>query len=330
MKKYTYSLILAAAASGLALGAETAYTTPVGYETTTLNPSSFNLISVRLQSPTSVAGNFETIAGTTLTDTGASFGTVLTAGGTYVLEISSSIPALNGVIQEVTSWSGDSITTAQDLAALGLTSSDTYKLRKAPTIEQVFGTTTSVLSKGATAAAGASDIVWIPIAPGSYTRYYIRSTDSTVRNAQTNAAAPNVPIVYVDGIFVEKKATGSASLVVSGEVKTKATTSVASLGFNLLGTIYPAGATLQNLGLEDDISKGATAAAAASDIVWVPSGPNTYTRYYLRSTDSTWRNAQTNAAAPADVALPTAIFIERKTASSINLDLTPPASYNSL
>ncbi len=333
MKTYTYSLILAAAASGMAFGAQTAYTIPVGYTTQTLNPSSFNLVGLPLTPSAIVAGNFETVAGTVLTDAGVTI--TPTAGRTYILKITSGVAAVNGVIQEIpaASISGGTITTPQNLGALGLVAGDTYSLRLAPTIEEIIGTTTSAISKGPTAGSSLSDIIWVPGLPGVYTRYYIRSSDSTVRNASSNAAALNVPLVNIDGIFIEKKATGTASLVVSGEVPTKQVTIAISQGFNLIGTVYPVGTTLQNFGLDvapNNISKGPTAGSTLSDIVSVPTGPGTYNRFYLRSSDSTWRNATTNAAAPADLALPTSVLIERKPASAVNLKALPPSSYSSL
>lgn len=331
MKKFlSYSVLAAAAASGFSL-ADTATTKPVGYVTQTLVADQFNVVGLSVQKPIVASGKFETISGVTLTDSDVSFASVLESGKTYILEIISASSGVNGVIQEVVTWSGNSLTTQVALGtSFGLTTSDSYSLRQAPTIEEIFGTTTSILSKGPNAASGLSDVIWVSDGPGVFSRYYIRSSDNTVRNAQTNAAAPGVPIVYVDGLLVQKKTTGSANLIVSGEVKTTATVSVLSEGFNLLGTVYPASATLQNSGLAAIIGKGPNAASPLSDIIWVATTPGSFDRYYLRSSDSTWRNAQTNAAIAVDVPLSSGIFVQKKSAGSVNATLTPPPSYSGL
>lgn len=315
MKRYIPCSILAAlAASGLSHGAETVYTNPAGYTTQRLE-TGFNLVGLTLQSPPVASGDFETVASNTLTDADMVFSPV--AGRTYVLEISSG--AALGYIQEVpaTSISGNSITTLQDLSVLGLRANDTYKLRLAPTLEELFGTNTSILKKGATAVV--ADIVWIPDGAGGYNRYFL-SILNVWRNA-AGGAAPNVPVVYTDGFFVERKDV-AVDFVFSGEVKTTPTVTVIATGFNLVGTIFPAGTTLQNLGLENNLKKGATAIAA--DLVWVPNGLGEYTRYFLNNLN-VWRNAA-GGAASADVPITSAVFIERK-GGAANFDFIPPAYY---
>lgn len=308
----------------------TATTKPVGYITQNLSPGGFNVVGLSIHQPVVASGKFETLSGTTLTDADVNFGSVLTQGKTYVLEIKSTNSAVDGIIQEVTAWNGNGITTQVDLPAnFGLTLSDSYTIRAAYTIEEIFGTTATVLSKGPNAASSLSDIIWLSDGPGSFSRYYIRSSDSTVRNALTNAAAPNTAVVYTDGILVEKR-NGSAALLVSGEVKTTSTVAVVSKGFNLLSVVYPAGTTLQNSGIAATIGKGPNAASTLSDVVWISTGLGSFDRYYMRSSDSTWRNAQTNAAAPADLPLSSSIYIEKKSEGSSNLKMTPPAYYSDL
>jgi hypothetical protein len=312
-----YSLIAAAALCGVALGQTTATTTPVGYTTQTL-ATGFNLVGLTLHPSPLASGAFETVDGNTLTDNDVTFAPV--AGRSYVLEITSG--PLNGYIQEVpaASISANTITTPQNLATMGLAAGVNYKLRVAPTLEEVFGTTDSILKKGATAAA--ADIVWVPNGSGGYDRYFLNTLNAW-RNA-AGGAAPNIPLVYTDGFFVERK-DPAVSFVHSGEVKTGPTVSAVSTGFNLLSTVYPAGVTLQNLGLDDDLKRGATAAAA--DLVWVPNGTGGYNRYFLNTLNA-WRNAA-GGEAPANLALTSAVFIERKDPAA-NFGLTPPQSYSTL
>jgi hypothetical protein len=220
-----------------------------------------------------------------------------------------------------------SVTTTDNLPSFGLQVGATYTLRLAPTIEEIFGTATSVLSKGPNGASPLSDVIWVPLSNGVYTKYYIRSSDNTVRNALTNVATPNVPIAYTDGLIVEKKNTGDSDLVVSGHLKATVARMVLETGYNLIGTLFPAGSTLQNCGLAAAISAGPNSASPLSDVVWIPNGSGGYTTYYLRSSDLTWRNTLTNVLAPTDLALTSAVLVQRKSATSTNATLTAPSAY---
>jgi hypothetical protein len=330
MKTYTYSLLLAAAASGMALGAETAYTTPVGYSTSTL-AQGYNALGLTLQTPPVAAGDFETISGTSLTDTDVTYAPV--AGKTYVLEITSG--TLTGVIQEVSAAniSGSTITTPSDLQALGLTTSDTYKLRVAPTLEDIF-TTTPLASGGVLTAAlssGTADIVWVPTGTGSYDQYFLHS-GGQFRRAGTTTATPNVPLIYADGFFVQKKAATAASLTITGEVKKVGTNSVVVQGYNLLSSVAPVGLNLFNAGLEDDIT--AALSSGTADIIWVQQPNLTYNRYFRHSSGN-WRDVNagtvnlTQVQAEA-ISLSLGFLVQHKAATTVNLDLNVPAGYPSL
>jgi hypothetical protein len=337
MKTYIpYSLLAAAAACGMAFG-QTAYTTPVGYATSPLSQG-FNALGLTLQTPTLASGSFETVEATSVTDTGVTFAPI--AGRTYVLEITSG--TLVGSIFEIpaASISGSTVTVttvpATDLVTLGLTTSDTYKLRVAPTLEEIFTTVTlangGVL--GAALSSGSADIVWIPNGNGGYTQYYLRSgATPEFRNVATNTASPNVPVVYADGFLVQKKAATAASLVVSGEVKTTGTNSVAVQGFNLLSAVAPAGLNLFNAGLEDDLT--AALSAGSADIVWVQQPNLSYVQYFRRSgTGAGWRVSGTTVTLTDEqtqaISLSSGFLVQRKAASAVNIDLNVPTSYSSL
>jgi hypothetical protein len=338
MKTYIpYSLILAAASVGMAFGAETAYTSPVGYNTSTLSQG-FNALGLTLQTPSLASGNFETITSTTVTDAGVTYAPI--SGQTYILEIKTG--SLAGAIFEVpaSGISGSTITIATvpvtDLLALGLTSADTYTLRIAPTLETIF-TLTGLAGGGVLTAAlssGTADIVWVPNGSGGYVQYYLRSGASPeFRNVATNTAAPNVPLIYSDGFFVQKKGTTPAALTVSGEVKKGATTSIAVQGFNLVGSVAPAGLNLFNAGLETSLT--AALSVGTADVVWVQNASLTYTQYFRRSgSGAGWRvsgSAVTLTQSEAEaVSLSYGFLIQRKAASPINLKVNVPASYLNL
>ena len=332
--KYTTITTLAAMLLGTAgaFAQATAYTMPSGFVTHTLKAGQFNLIGLTLHSPIAVSGAFETVSGTTLTDTSVNFTTALTAGNKYILEITENTAdsSLVGTIQEITSWTATELTTVQDLAADGLAGETTsgandgakYQLRQAPTLEEVFGTTDSVLQKGVISTL--ADIVWIPNVSGGYDRYFLSNTNAW-KNATTNALSPNVPLVYVDALFIQRKG-AEVNLVVTGSVKVKNTIVALATGFNPISIVAPVGSTLQNSGLETSLQAGVISTLA--DIVWVPDGSGDYDRYFYH-TSNVWRNATTNSNVVGDVVLPDGLFIQRKGAPK-NATITPPASYSNL
>ena len=337
--KTKYIAILASLASLAASGfgmAQTAYTTPVGYSTQSLLQG-FNAAGLTLQSPTAAAGKFEVVGATSLTDNDIVFAPV--ASRLYVLEISSG--SLAGSIFEIPSAniSGGTITIpatvpATNLITLGLTTADTYRLRLVPTLETIFTTTTltsgGVLNAGLNATG--ADVVWIPTAAGGYTRYFLHSSSAAFRLAGTTTPTPNVPVVYADGILIEKKGSAAAALTVSGEVKLKGTNSLISQGFNLVGSVAPVGLNLSNAGIDDDITAGLNATGA--DLVWVQQPNLTYIKYFRRSANGAWRTstAAVDLTAPQveAVTLSNGFFIEKKSAGTSTLDLNVPASFNNL
>ena len=312
------------------------YSTPVGYHSHTLIQG-FNALGLTLHTPVLVFGDFEAVNGKQLSDTELAFSPV--AGRTYILEINvAGNSSLVGTIQEIAaaSISGTSITTPDNLGTLGLVAGDTYSLRLAPTLEEIF-TTVPLASGGILVAALSSanaDVIWVPTGTGTYTKYFLRSgTTPEFRNAATNLASPNVPLVYADGFLVEKKTTAAATLVVSGTIKTKKTNSVAVQGFNLLSTVAPTGLNLYNAGLETNLT--AALSAPNADIVWVQQPNRSYIKYFRRSgTGAGWRvegstTTLTQAEAEA-ISLSAGFFIERKLSTPININLNVPSGYSGL
>jgi len=309
---------LAALVATGSLSAQTpAFSKPSGYATQTLQPG-FNLVGINLVKSAAVAGSFSAV-GTSSVQVGTADLSVLTAG-LHVLEITSG-PAV-GRLVEFIAWSGNTITTVDNLQAANVAVGNGFVIRKAPTLEEVFGTTASVLNRNNN--SDNADIVWVPNGLGGYSRYFLNNAGAW-RNA-LGGAALNVPLVYIDGLFVERKGVNSASLVITGQVKTTLTSIALGTGFNLVGTIFPAGATLQNSGLDATLVRNNNSDNA--DIVWIPTGPGTYARYFVNNAGA-WRNALGGAAA-ANLPLTSAIFVQRKGSGSVTANITPPASYSNL
>ena len=311
---------LVALVASNSLYAQLAYSKPSGYVTQTL-VQGFNPIGITLQLPPTTSGTFTAVGTTTVSDSTKNFSTILTAGALYTLEIGSGTAA--NQIVEVGSGSGVNLNTTGNLQTAGVVIGDSYVLRKAATLEEIFGTTTSVLAKNN--SVNSADVVWVPDGLGGYTRYFQNSAGAW-RNATSPGLAPNTPIVYVDAVFVQRKSSQSVDLSLTGQVKTTPSKSAIVQGFNFVSTIYPAGATLQNSGLSATLARNNSVNSA--DVVWVPNGAGGYTRYFLNGS-GVWRNASTPGLASDPTPITTAIFVQRKVGSA-SINLTPPSTYSNL
>lgn len=313
---------LVALAASSSLHAQTAaYSKPSGYVTQPI-VQGFNMLGVNLVQPSVATGSFSGVSATQASDSANDFSLVLTAGASYILEIISGTQA--GAITEVTSWSVGNLNTSDDLVAAGVQANDQYTLRKAPTLEEVFGTTNSALTKNNSVLN--ADVVWVANGASNYIRYFQNNTGAW-RNATTPGLAPNTPLVYLDGIFIQRKLATPIEIVFTGEVQTRSVQTTVGQGFNLLSTVYPAGSTLQNIGLDTVLAKNNSVLNA--DVVWLANGAGGYTRYFLNNTGA-WRNATVPALVTEPVPITSGILIQKKTVGSTPLLLTPPASYANL
>jgi len=316
------ALLSAAALVAPLAQAQSVSTTPAGFKEESL-VQGFNLIGLTVHQPVLASGVVDAVAGTVVTDNEVDFGTSLTVGRTYVLEVLTGNAA--GAIQEVTVFAGNTVTTLNDISA-DLAAGDRYELRAAATLETAFGTNSSVLKKGFSPSS--ADIVWIPDGLGGFNRFYLFGTVvSSWRNADTNSPAPNTPLVYTDGVFVQRIDPGSVDLVTFGEVKASNAIIAVTTGFNAISSVYPTGSTLQNCGLGDSLKTGFSPSSA--DIVWLPTAGGGFDRYYFFGPAKILRNADTNGTVGTPVELPTAFFIQRIDPAT-NVTLTPPAEYAGL
>ena len=334
MKTTLYS-ILAAAACGMAFG-QTAYTNPVGYTTQALPANITTLVGLNVLTPTLASGTLTNVSGATLTDTAVDFTTTLvyaippsltpTPIQMAVLEITSGTAA--GTVQEFITYSGNTITLPS--AITGIAIGDKYSIRRAPFLQEIFPANTGVVAS-AIGATGA-DVIWVPTGTGTYTKYWWKNGSPPVLHTTTtgtndfSTVSSNIPLVYVDGILVQKKA-AVGSLVLSGEVKK-------TNSRNLIVGLYPvsvtpsAGLTLFTAGLNIASAIGATGA----DIVWVPNGTGAFTKYWLKNgAPAVWHttvNGTTDSGLAVDTNLPACIYVQRKTGSLL-LNLAVPSSYSS-
>ena len=308
----------------------TAFSTPAGFVTHTLRAGQFNLIGLTLHEAVVVAGQLDSVNGTTLGDNDVDFTTALTDGTTYILEITNATsPERIGTIQEVASWTANTFETGDDLGAQGLVAGDTYQLRPAATLQQVFGEPAQI---GASFTEIGADVVWLPDGAGDFTRYFYQGAPlNRWFNATTgNAVTEGIPIIYTDAFFVQVRSTNDVDLVVTGNVKISNVNLAVFTGFNTVSGVFPVGSTLANSSLQAGLTASFTEIGA--DVLWLPDGAGDFTRYFYQGTPlNRWFNASTNTAVadPSVVVLPSAFFIQRRGATA-DIGLTPPESYDDL
>jgi uncharacterized protein (TIGR02597 family) len=329
MKPYTYALLAAAAMCGLA-AAETAYTTPVGYVTETLAPSRDNLIGLTVHSPTVAAGTLDSATSNSVTDAAVNFGTLLTSGSTYILEINNG--SGEGYIQEITAWTGSTLTTPQNISSVVVGGTTTYQVRKAPTISEIFGATNSVgLTASADGSTTSADVILIPDGLGGFVNvfYYNDGTDQLWLDTAFNDAS-TLPLVYTDGLIVARKAGSPINLTVTGEVKTTPTVFVVSPGDNYLGAVYPVGSQLGSSGMGPQMIPSTDGSTTAADLILMPDGSGGYTTfmYYNDGTDQLWIDGLFNDSTAAPIT--SGFIFTSKSVAAKNIKDTPPASYSTL
>ena len=331
-----FALLGALLAVGAANGA--AVTTPVGYETLSIDPG-FNFVAPRLHPATTIAGNLDAVTATTAQDTAAGLDFVATLGvsgasGTYLLEILDG----SGVIQEVTTWTTDTLDVA-DLS--GVVAPVDYSIRPAATIASMFGAANeSGLAAGGGSAAGA-DQVWLWNGSG-WTKYYYDdfapptfASGGWVNVDTATAVDPAaITLVYADALAIVS--TAGQDVTVSGEVKTGATELSLASGFNFVGSVAPVGATISTafgVANESGLTAGGGSAAGA-DQVWIFNGSGWDKFYYDDFAPPTfasggWVNVDTATAVDSTlVTLPSGYAIVAATPKSLTQGV--PGFYDTL
>lgn len=306
-------------------------TKPVGFRTETIKAGVFNLMSADLTEAVSAAGTSTAIAGGVISDDAADFTTTLAGENkTWVVQVTSG--ALDGVMTEVTVTSGTQLTSADDLAAAGFEAGDTYEVRAAKTLTDLFGAANEA---GLTTGSGdTADIIWVPNGDGTFTRYYYkvgglggdgwRSLSSPVTDES------NAPIVATDAFFIQSRAAADKDLVIVGHVQTRPATVALISGFNFISRVAPVGQTLATTGLLPSLNGGA---AADADLVWVPDGAGGYTRYYSKIGGlggDGWRSLSSPVADASDTPITASGIIVQRKGDAANATVGVPAFYADL
>lgn len=325
-------MVAALLAPGALFAQTTAKTGPVGYETIALE-AGFNYIGLRLHQPTLAAGALDAVSSGSVTDNDVNIGALVSSGKTYIVEVKTTSPADSGAVAEVlgSAISGGTITTSNNLVAVGAAVGNNYIVRESDTLASVFGATNSAgLAPGYFSTAGA-DLVYVPDGLGGLTAYYYDGdqTSWALASDSSTVVGANIPLVYLDGLVVF--ANSALNLVVDGEVKKSNVIQVAKTDFNYLSTVFPAGATLSSAfdGALATIHPGYFSTAGA-DVIYVPSAGQNLTGYYYDGDQASWALASDSTTVTASsISLPSGI-IYFNAGADINVKNSAPSYYSTL
>jgi hypothetical protein len=260
MKTTLYSL-LAAAACGMALG-QTAYTTPVGYTTTTISqafaPGSpkNNIIAPALQNSASYSGQVASVAGDVITLKNGANPPILPVGAFNQLSSFSFvafgyyIETADGYWAQIVSNDATSVTVEAG-AGSNFSVDEAISIRRHRTIADIFGANNSAgllaSSEGDTTAA--DNVVLIDEVNGG--NITVIASDAIGGTWITDAFedAATLPVYPDQGLQVSRLGTSDLSLVVSGEVNVTGRQIGITTGVQLRPYVLPVDTTLTDLGL---------------------------------------------------------------------------------
>jgi hypothetical protein len=325
----TSIMVAALLAPGALFAQTTAKTGPVGYETVSL-ATGFNYIGLRLHQPTLAAGVLDAVSSSSITDNDVNIAALVTSGKTYIVEVKTTSPADSGAVAEVlgSAITNGVITTSNNLTAVGAAVGDTYSIRQSATIESVFGASNSAnLTPGYGSSAGA-DVLYVPNGSGEFASYYYDGDESTWKTTGGTSVTPqDVPLVYLDAVVVF--ANNPLNLVVSGEVLRQSVIQAVGSGFNYIGGIHPAGATLDST-FSTNISTMTQGfgSSAGADVIYIPDGLGGFGSYYYDGDESVWKTTAGVNVTATDVNITSGLVYFSN--SPYNLVNKKPTYYSSL
>jgi hypothetical protein len=327
---HSFAMLAAIAAVGQAFAAD-AVTTPVGYTTQTVLGGQFNVLGLNLHQPVVSAGVLDSSTSSSVTDTEVDFGTVLTAGRVYILEITNGDG--DGVIQEVTSWTGGTLDLSVDLSAIVEDGVTTYKLRPATTVGDVFGAENTLgLQASANADPVEADVIYVPDGSGGFTQIFYSTAEDFVgwKDTVNYEDVTDFPIVYADGFLVQRRGAGNLDLVISGELKKTATYVSVSQAYTYLSGIYPAGSTLGNSNLGGIVQPSPNADPVEADVVYMPDGAGGFNQYFYSTAEDFvgWKDT-VNYEDSENVELTAGMLIQRR-GPSFSAKIDVPSNYSTL
>ncbi len=319
MKMPPASLRLGLAATAALLAAATAtaqsvVTDPVGFTTLTVaaKPAStrgFTYLSLNMFRPTAfrsvvpTGGVSAAGSNTTLTFPANSFtaNQFSGTGNAHFLEITNGTSS--GVLVDIASNTTNTITLAEDVAALLTAGTSTIKVRPFHTFATAFGANNSAGFLGGTSAGAADNVSVLNPQTGGFTTYYYNTNNN---RWQTGLADATNTVIRSDAAFqVERKLTTAFSFTVVGEVKLGPTEvpvggGTAAGNYTLAPNPYPLNSvTLANSGLYTGNAatgfQGGTSAAGSDNLSILNPQTGGFTTYYYNTNNSRWQTGLTDA-----------------------------------
>ena len=272
--------------SGLLRAQNRGVTAPIGYRTETLEPGLFNLLSSNLNSPVAAAGDFDSVGGSTLTDTDVDFSALLSGDSLYTVKVTSGGGEGFSTVVFPDSLDPGTLFTVDDLAGAGVTAGDSYEVRPTQTISDLFGSANEAgLQTGNFSQA---DRIWNAsdppfITPVSYVQDDLEDSGISSSDWQDGAGQSD------EGDSSSNVGGPSPSIsCLRRHVDTpRTTTKLEGDGFfNYLSRVLPVEVTLDDSGLQTSLDTGDPGTA---DIVWVPAGGGEFNQYFF---DEMWREIQ--------------------------------------
>jgi len=305
---------------------------PVGYETLLAQPGIFNLFGLRLFPAAVAADDFETIAGTTLTDTDTDFSGLLNSNTSYVIEINDG--SNDGRLVEVASYSGSVLTVADPLLA---DTNVSFTIRPVTLLSDIVNPDFySDFVKVSDFNPDTGDLILIPSGDDEFNQYYFSSYPGQEGFFNAATGVPENPVMsYVDAFFILRRGQTELPIIVSGSVKLTNTLLPVADDFNYFTTVYPAGTTLQQSNLESSLQWGTEATA---DLILIQDPGTSHHSEYFYSDGSPpltqgWRKVGEGDADQGPLVgfdENSGFVIKRRASSPYEALLTPPDFYSNL
>jgi uncharacterized protein (TIGR02597 family) len=317
-------------------------TSPVGFINLKINGTDnggMTAISVPMLPQVLYSGVISGAAGSTITDNSATWSdndyAVADPNGnaSYYAEITNHTDASKvGTILEITASSGSakSLTVGSDATGLDGAS---YSIRQFRTISDVFGAdNTAGLTSGA--GSSSSDIIY-KVGASGWERYYFQTAPVFAGGNGWRKAGDNqtdmkdVAIFPDEGLIVRRRDASDISVTLPGSIKTNDSRTTLLQGFNLVSLSYPVDVTLENTGLDANLTSGS--GASSSDIIYMINASGQFERYYYQTAPvfaggNGWRKAGDSATDQKDATVPagSAIIVLRRDSSGIDWSTNKP------
>ena len=327
VRSFAGALFLASVA---ALSAQSVVTDPVGFTTLTVaaKPASargFSYLAVNMTRPTAyrsvipAGGVSASGSPTVLTFPAGSFTANQFNGIGNASYVEFTNTANPGVISDIVTTTTNTITLADDVSALLVAGTTTFKIRPHWTFGTVFGVNNSAGLLGGTNPAAADNVQIQNATTGIKTIYYYNTSFNQWRTGFTDSTNTVIPPDV--GMIIERKVTSAVAFTLVGEVKL-GSSELSIVGgsptqnVNIIPNPYPlASVTLLNSTLYTANAStgvvGGTNPAAADTLGIFNSGTGVITVYYYNTTFNQWRTGFTDS---SNVVIPegASVIITRK------------------